>query len=80
LWPGHYQDRCSTQAAALDPNWDDPAVYAGDSFFRLKDVSNAGIWFAKAIAIDPDLRIHERDQNGACFSRRHVQPSWDGGR
>jgi tetratricopeptide (TPR) repeat protein len=43
-----------TQAAALDPSWYDPAVYAGDSFFRMKDGSNAGNWFAKAIAIDPD--------------------------
>ena len=42
------------QAAALDPGWYDPALYAGDSFFRMKDGSSAAVWFAKAVAIDPD--------------------------
>ncbi len=43
-----------TQAAAIDPAWYAPALYAGDCYFRAKDIANAGVWFAKAIAIDPD--------------------------
>jgi tetratricopeptide (TPR) repeat protein len=56
-----------TQAAALDPGWYDPALYAGDSFFRMKDASNAGIWFAKAIAIDPDRETAYRYWGDALF-------------
>jgi tetratricopeptide (TPR) repeat protein len=55
------------QAAALDPSWYDPALYAGDSFLRLKDGSNAGIWFAKAIAIDPDRETAYRYWGDALF-------------
>lgn len=56
-----------TQAAALDPNWYDPALYAGDSFFRMKDGSNADIWFAKAIAIDPDRETAYRYRGDALL-------------
>jgi tetratricopeptide (TPR) repeat protein len=42
------------QAAALDPAWYDPALFAGDTYYRLGDTANSGSWFAKAIAIDPD--------------------------
>ncbi len=55
------------QAAALDPNWYPPALCAGDTYFRLKDVSNAGIWFAKAIAIDPDRETAYRYWGDALF-------------
>lgn len=41
-------------AATLDPAWYDAALYAGDSFFRLKDWNNTGLWFGRAIKIDPD--------------------------
>jgi tetratricopeptide (TPR) repeat protein len=56
-----------TQAAALDSGWYDPALYAGDSFFRLKDGTNLGIWFAKAIAIDPDRETAYRYWGDALF-------------
>jgi tetratricopeptide (TPR) repeat protein len=56
-----------TQAAALDPSWYDPALYAGDSFFRLKDGPNLGIWFAKAVAIDPDRETAYRYWGDALF-------------
>jgi len=42
------------QAAAADPGWYAPALFAGDIYYRLGDTANAGAWFAKAIAIDPD--------------------------
>jgi tetratricopeptide (TPR) repeat protein len=55
------------QAATLDPIWYDPALYAGDSFFRMKNVSDAGLWFAKAIAIDPDRETAYRYWGDALF-------------
>jgi tetratricopeptide (TPR) repeat protein len=55
------------QAATLDPIWYDPALYAGDSFFRMKNVSDAGLWFAKAIAIDPDRETAYRYWGDAVF-------------
>ena len=55
------------QAAALDPSWYDPALYAGDSYFRLKDVANAGTWFGKAVAIDPDRETAYRYWGDALF-------------
>jgi tetratricopeptide (TPR) repeat protein len=55
------------QAAGLDPGWYDPALYAGDSYFRMKDVANAGVWFGKAIAIDPDRETAYRYWGDALF-------------
>ncbi len=55
------------QAATLDPSWYDPALFAGDSFFRLKDGPNLSIWFAKAIAIDPDRETAYRYWGDALF-------------
>jgi tetratricopeptide (TPR) repeat protein len=55
------------QAASLDPGWYDPALYAGDSFFRMKDGPNAGIWYAKAVAIDPDRETAYRYWGDSLF-------------
>jgi tetratricopeptide (TPR) repeat protein len=55
------------KAATLDPAWYSPALYAGDSFFRLKDFNSAGLWFAKAIAIDPDRETGYRYWGDALF-------------
>ena len=55
------------QAAQIDPAWYDPALYAGDSYFRLPDVANAGAWFAKAVAIDPDRETAYRYWADALF-------------
>jgi tetratricopeptide (TPR) repeat protein len=62
-------------AGAADPTWYMPALYSGDVYYRLKDVNNAGICFAKAIAIDPDREtayrywgdalMHAGDNGGA---------------
>jgi tetratricopeptide (TPR) repeat protein len=41
-------------AAETDATWYSPRLYAGDMYFRMKDWTNAGIWFQKAIDIDPD--------------------------
>ena len=60
------------QAAALDPSWYDPALYAGDSCFRRKDTANAGLWFTKAIAIDPDRETAYRYWGDALFQTGDV--------
>ena len=41
-------------AATADPRWYSAALFAGDAYDHMKDPNNAGVWFAKAIAIDPD--------------------------
>jgi tetratricopeptide (TPR) repeat protein len=41
-------------AAIVDPQWYAPRLFAGDMCYRMKDTTNAGIWFQKAIDIDPD--------------------------
>ena len=63
------------EAAALDPAWYTPRLYAGDMYFRMRDWNNAAIWFQKAIDIDPDRDtayrywgdslFHAGDVNGA---------------
>jgi tetratricopeptide (TPR) repeat protein len=55
------------RAAEVDPDWYAPALCAGDTYFRLKDASNAGIWFAKAIAIDSDRETAYRYWGDALF-------------
>jgi tetratricopeptide (TPR) repeat protein len=55
------------QAATLDPTWYAPALFAGDTFYRMKDNANAGTWFAKAIAIDPDRETAYRYWGDALF-------------
>jgi tetratricopeptide (TPR) repeat protein len=64
-WPTAIQ--LYAQAAALDPTWYDPALYAGDACFRAKDTANAGLWFAKAIAIDPDRETAYRYWGDALY-------------
>jgi tetratricopeptide (TPR) repeat protein len=41
-------------AAVVDPKWYTPRLDAGDMYYRMKDATNAGIWFQRAIDIDPD--------------------------
>jgi tetratricopeptide (TPR) repeat protein len=42
------------QAADADPRMYEAPLFAGDAEYKLKDYDAAGIWYAKAIAIDPD--------------------------
>ena len=42
------------QAAEADPKLYEAALFAGDTEFKLKNYDEAGTWFAKAIAINPD--------------------------
>jgi len=42
------------QAFALDPGWYTAALLVGDSYERLHDVANAGVWYQTAIGLDPD--------------------------
>ena len=42
------------KAATLDPKWYEAALYTGNTYYAMKDFEKAGVWFAKAIAIDPN--------------------------
>jgi tetratricopeptide (TPR) repeat protein len=42
------------KAAETDTQWYVAALDAGDSYYQMQDSKNAGIWFAKAVTIDPD--------------------------
>jgi tetratricopeptide (TPR) repeat protein len=42
------------KAAEADAQWYTAALCAGDTYYRMHDSQNAGVWFAKAAAIDPD--------------------------
>src|SRR5215204_1099787 len=42
------------KAATLVPKWYEAALYTGDTYYAMKDIEKAGVWFAKAIAIDPN--------------------------
>jgi tetratricopeptide (TPR) repeat protein len=42
------------QAAEADPKLYEAALFAGDTELKMKNYDEAGIWFAKAIAINPD--------------------------
>src|SRR5712671_2760784 len=42
------------EAAEADPKLYEAALFAGDTEFKMKNYDEAGTWFAKAIAINPD--------------------------
>ena len=48
------------KAALLDPTHYEAALYTGNSYYALKNYDKAGIWFAKAIALDPNREIAHR--------------------
>jgi tetratricopeptide (TPR) repeat protein len=63
------------QAAEADPKLYEAPLFAGDTEYKLKNYDEAGVWFAKAIAINPnretayrywgDALLHKGDQKGA---------------
>ncbi len=42
------------EASEADPKLYEAALFAGDTAYKMKDYDEAGTWFAKAIAINPD--------------------------
>jgi tetratricopeptide (TPR) repeat protein len=54
-------------AAIVDPKWYTPRLDAGDMYYRMKDARNAGIWFQRAIDIDPDRDTAYRYWGDAIF-------------
>lgn len=56
------------QASKADPRWYVAALNAGDTYFRLKDFKNADVWFAKAVAIDPDRETAYRYWGDSKFA------------
>ena len=63
------------EAAEADPKLYEAALFAGDTEFKMKNYDEAGTWFARAIAINPDREIayrywgdtltHKGEQKGA---------------
>lgn len=43
-----------TQAAEADPKLYEPPLLAGDTAYQLKDLKTAALWFARAIAVNPN--------------------------
>lgn len=60
--------RLYVKAAEADPQWYLAALNAGDSFYRMKDWKNADVWFAKAVAIDPDRETAYRYWGDALWA------------
>ncbi len=48
------------KAANLDPTHYEAALYTGNSYYSLRNYDKAGIWFAKAIALDPNRETAHR--------------------
>jgi tetratricopeptide (TPR) repeat protein len=48
------------QAFALEPTNYQAALLCGDAYFGQKDYATAGVWFAKAVAINPDIETAHR--------------------
>jgi tetratricopeptide (TPR) repeat protein len=48
------------EAAEADPQLYEAALFVGDTEFKMKNYDEAGTWFAKAIAINPDREIAYR--------------------
>ena len=48
------------KAALLDPTHYEAALYTGNSYYALKNYDKAGIWFAKAVDLDPNREIAYR--------------------
>jgi tetratricopeptide (TPR) repeat protein len=56
------------KANKVDPQWYLAALNAGDSYFRMKDWKNAGVWFQKAVTIDPDRETAYRYWGDALWA------------
>lgn len=56
------------KASEADPQWYFAALNAGDSYFRMKDWKDAGEWFAKAVAIDPNRETAYRYWGDALWA------------
>jgi tetratricopeptide (TPR) repeat protein len=57
------------QAAEADPKLYEAALLAGDTEFKMKDYDEAGKWFAKAIAINPDRETAYRYWGDALMQK-----------
>jgi len=56
------------KASEADPQWYAAALNAGDSYFRVKDFKDAGVWFARAAAIDPNRETAYRYWGDALWA------------
>jgi tetratricopeptide (TPR) repeat protein len=56
-------------AAEADPKLYEAALFAGDTEFKMKDYDEAGTWYAKAIAINPDRETAYRYWGDALMQK-----------
>jgi len=59
------------QALAIEPTNYQAALLCGDAYFGQKDYATAGVWFAKAVAIDPDIETAHRYWGDALAHQGH---------
>jgi tetratricopeptide (TPR) repeat protein len=52
--------KLNQQTFAIDPTNYQAALLCGDAYFGQKDYATAAVWFAKAVAIDPDIETAHR--------------------
>jgi len=57
------------QAAEADPTLYEAALFAGDTEFKRKNYDEAGTWFAKAVAINPDRETAYRYWGDALMQK-----------
>jgi tetratricopeptide (TPR) repeat protein len=57
------------QAAEADPTLYEAALFAGDTELKRKNYDEAGTWFAKAVAINPDREIAYRYWGDALMQK-----------
>jgi tetratricopeptide (TPR) repeat protein len=57
------------EAAEADPKLYEAALFAGDTEFKMKDYDEAGTWYAKAIAINPDRETAYRYWGDALMQK-----------
>ena len=57
------------QASEADPKLYEAALFAGDTEFKMKNFDEAGTWYAKAIAINPDRETAYRYWGDALMQK-----------
>jgi tetratricopeptide (TPR) repeat protein len=57
------------EAAEADPKLYEAALFAGDTEFKMKNYDEAGTWYAKAIAINPDRETAYRYWGDALMQK-----------
>jgi tetratricopeptide (TPR) repeat protein len=63
------------QAAEADPKLYEAALFAGDTELKMKNYDEAGAWYAKAVAINPDRETAYRYWGDALMVKGEQKPA-----